>query len=353
MALIELYCPRCGGEVRMDQSMMFGTCLNCGARCLLQEMVPRKTEVTVEGIPTVDGLVDLALRMWTIGDEDSAYRAVGDALRQSPDDVRAWILRGLMDDTDVSSALSDSRLDPDRDLDFCLAVLNRRPDAIRWISGRMDHPLIRSIEALRRVSGYCLLSGQVILTVFDDELDTGYERAVREFVESIGEADKHIETIRKEPRLSDYASSVDGTTLGRLRFFAEWLDSHPPVDSQMVSVKYEGVSLFASFEHVIDGKSEPLRARGGRVDVRISPGRHVFRWVPDGGLVAYIPRMPETACRGTIPSGAYVEVLHTFELTDGLFLNVNTRDRSLPATFDMSDNLVPTTGNTFQLGRFL
>ena len=139
MALIELYCPRCGGEVRMDQSMMFGTCLNCGARCLLQEMVPRRTEVTVEGTPTVDGLVDLALRMWTIGDEDSAYRAVGDALRQSPEDVRAWILRGLMDDADVSSALGDSMLDPARDLDFCLAVLNRRPDAIRWISGRMDH----------------------------------------------------------------------------------------------------------------------------------------------------------------------------------------------------------------------
>ena len=41
----------------MDQSMMFGTCHNCGARCLLQEMVPKRTEVTVEGTPTVDGLV--------------------------------------------------------------------------------------------------------------------------------------------------------------------------------------------------------------------------------------------------------------------------------------------------------
>ena len=54
-----------------------------------------------------------------------------------------------------------------------------------------------------------------------------------------------------------------------------------------------------------------------------------------------------------VAPGAFVEVLHTFELTDGLFLNVNTRDGSLPATFDMSDNLVPTTGNAFQLGRFL
>ncbi len=353
MALIELYCPRCGGEVRMDQSMMFGTCLNCGARCLLQEMIPKRTEVTVEGTPTVDGLVDLALRMWSIGDEDSAYRAVGDALRQSPEDVRAWILRGLMDDADVPSALGDSMLDPARDLNFCLTVLNRRPDAIRWISGRMDHPLIRSIEALRRVSGYCLRSGQVILTVFDDELDTGYERVVREFMESVGGADKHIETIRNEPRLHDYASSIDGTTLGRLHSYFEWLDSHPPVDSQMVSVRYDGISLFTSFEHIHDGRTEPLRARGGRMDVRVGPGKHVFRCGSEGGFIAFIPRMPVTACEGTLAPGACVEVLHTFELTDGLFLNVNTRDGSLPATFDMSDKLVPTTGNAFQLGRFL
>ena len=80
MALIELYCPRCGGDVRMDRSMVFGTCESCGARCMLQEMVPRRTEVSVQGAPTVDGLVDLALRSWLIGDEESSYRAVVDAL---------------------------------------------------------------------------------------------------------------------------------------------------------------------------------------------------------------------------------------------------------------------------------
>ena len=355
MALIELYCPRCGGEVRMDQSMMFGTCLNCGARCLLQEMVPKRTEVTVEGTPTVDGLVDLALRMWSIGDEDSAYRAVGDALRQSPDDVRAWILRGLMDDADVSSALGDSRLDPARDLDFCLTVLNRRPDAIRWISGRMDHPLIRSIEALRRVSGYCLRSGQVILTVFDDELDTGYERVVREFVESVGGADKHIETITNEPRLHDYASSIDGTTFGRLRSYAEWLNSHSPADSQTISVIYEGLSLFANVEHRYQNMKESVRPKSGMISMHVQSGKHAFLCSGSNeALVAYIPRMPDsTECEGTLTPGMFMEILHTFELTDGLFLNVNTRDGSLPATFDMSDNLVPTTGNAFQLGRFL
>ena len=59
-------------------------------------------------------------------------------------------------------------------------------------------------------------------------------------------------------------------------------------------------------------------------------------------------------CEGTLtPSGEHVEVVHTFELADGLFLNVNTRDMSLPATFDMDDNLVPTSGNVHHLGRFL
>ena len=236
---------------------------------------------------------------------------------------------------------------------MCIRDRNRRPDAVRWISGRIDHPLIRTIEALRRVSGYCLQSGQVILTVFDDELDTGYERVVKEFMESVREADKHIETVRKEPRLHDYASSIDETTIRRLLSYAEWLNAHPPADSQMVSVRYEGVSLFASFEHIHDGKAEPLRARGGRMDVRAGPGKHVFRCGSEGGFIAYIPRMPVTACEGMLSPGPCVEVLHTFELTDGLFLNVNTRDGSLPATFDMSDNLVPTTGNTYQLGRFL
>ena len=172
-------------------------------------------------------------------------------------------------------------------------------------------------------------------------------------MESVGGADKHIETIRKEPRLHDYASSIDGTTLGRLHSYSEWLDSHPPVDSQMVSVRYDGISLFTSFEHIHDGRTEPLRARGGRMDVRVGPGKHLFRCGSEGGFIAFIPRMPVTACEGTLAPGACVEVLHTFELTDGLFLNVNTRDGSLPATFDMSDKLVPTTGNAFQLGRFL
>ena len=205
MALIELYCPRCGGDVRMDRSMVFGTCESCGARCMLQEMVPRRTEVSVQGAPTVDGLVDLALRSWLIGDEESSYRATVDALSRDPGDVRAWILRGLMDDVDVTSAMGSGRLDPVRDLEFCLSILDRGPDAMRWISGRMDHPLIRSAAALQGMSAYLQRSGHVILTIFDDELETGYERVSREFIGFLDEAEGHIAMIRAEPRLSRFA----------------------------------------------------------------------------------------------------------------------------------------------------
>ena len=137
----------------MDRSMVFGTCESCGARCMLQEMV-----------------------------------AAVDALSREPGDVRAWILRGLMDDVDVTSAMGSGRLDPVRDLEFCLSVLDRRPDAMRWISGRMDHPLIRSAAALQKMSTYLQRSGHVILTMFDDELETGYERVSREFTGFLDEA---------------------------------------------------------------------------------------------------------------------------------------------------------------------
>ena len=98
-----------------------------------------------------------------------------------------------------------------------------------------------------------------------------------------------------------------------------------------------------------------MRPKGGRIVTEIRSGRHIFRCGPRGGLVALVPRMPAgMTCEGTLtPSGEHVEVVHTFELADGLFLNVNTRDMSLPATFDMDDVLVPTSGNVHQLGRFL
>ena len=122
-----------------------------------------------------------------------------------------------------------------------------------------------------------------------------------------------------------------------------------------MTVRYDGIALFASFEHIHSGMTEPVRPKGGRIVTDVRSGKHIFRCGPKGGLVALLPRMPAgMACEGTLtPGGECVEVVHTFELADGLFLNVNTRDMSLPATFDMDDNLVPTSGNVHQLGRFL
>ena len=226
---------------------------------------------------------------------------------------------------------------------------------MRWISGRMDHPLIRSAAALQGMSTYLQRSGHVILTMFDDELETGYGRVAREFTGFLDEAEGHIAMIRAEPRLSRFASSFDDATLGRLRSYADWLGTHSPVDSQRMTVRYDGMALFASFEHVHAGRTEAVRPKGGKIVTEVRYGRHVFRCGPRGGLVALVPRMPAgMTCEGTLtPSGEHVEVVHTFEFADGLFLNVNTRDMSLPATFDMDDNLVPTSGNVHQLGRFL
>lgn len=358
MALVELCCPRCGGDVRMDKSMMFGTCEHCGARCMLQEMMPGnsgKSSGNGSGISEGDQS-ELALRHLILGDVDSAYAAIGRALRADPDDIRAWVLKGIVDGVDVSAALGESEFDPVRDLDFCARLADLCPDAARIVAARLDHPLG---EAIATVVDAMALAGRehTVLTVYDDELDTGYDRIrgeVRRIADSLGEAVDLLRSDGRLPRLLARVSMDD--TAGKLRTVSEWMDSQTPVDSQDVTVIYDGIGFLSTVEHVCNGRSERLRPKKGRMDVRVSVGRHVFRnpAFPDDGFVMLVPRMPRVGgCTGLLSTNGGIEVLHCYMLRPGLYLNVNTRDHALPAAFDMDGNRVNTRDNVHRLGRFL
>lgn len=340
----------------MDQSMMFGTCEHCGARCMLQEMMPKGAGGGADASGGDGDQAGLALRHIMVGDLDSAYAAVGLALRADPDDIRAWVLKGLIDGVDVSAALGEREFDPVRDLDFCMRLADLRPDAARTVACRLDHPLG---EAVGTVVDAMALAGsdRTVLTIFDDELDTGYDRVrdgVRGISESVGDAADLLRRDGRLPRLLGRLTS--GNMEGKLRSVSEWMDSHEPVDSQSVTVRYDGMGFLSTLEHVHGGAVERLRPRKGRVDLRLSSGRHVFRdpAFPEDGLVALVPRMPGIdGCSGSLTPRGGVEVLHCYMLRPGLYLNVNTRDRALPAAFDMDGRMVNTRDNVHRLGRFL
>ena len=96
--LMELLCPKCRGQLEMDEDLKTGTCPYCGTKVVLTESIPQKLDVQ---LPEVDSprslqLTQYSYRMFIQGDKKAALDSVDEALRLDSDNTEAWVLYSVL-----------------------------------------------------------------------------------------------------------------------------------------------------------------------------------------------------------------------------------------------------------------
>ena len=330
---VDLSCPFCGSIVDPDEITLKARCPACGRACVFEELRPKRVEVIVNdpNAPTADKLITAALGLWITDDEDRAMDLVNQAIPLAPEDVRVWILKSLIEDVDVSEAIGDARMDPSRDLDFCIKVINKDPSAIDLMVGRMDHPLIDAIADFEDAAEYFDESGDLVVTIFTDELETGYERAAKEVKRLAERLPKDEEELAKNPQMSDYLEWARYEQISdNMEYLARRL-SESAADSLEATVIYTGKAMFGKVTHTGPDVNTTVRVRKSIYREPMTPGRHEFvDGSYTGRTVVFLPRMPARDFTVTVGPDTGLQIVHTFPLEDDVYINVNTRDDRLP-----------------------
>ena len=331
-----LSCPNCGATVDVSDNEPIAVCASCGKRSFFNELVPKRLEVTIKdpSAPNVDKLVQTALNLWLI-DDGTAINYVNQAMPMAPEDLRIWILKSLIEKSDVSNVIGNARMDPNRDLDFCLKVINKEPSVMKMVRGRMDHPLIQAVADVESAMQYLDKGGNVFATIYDDELDTGYERVRKEFHDLADRLRGDAEVIGSNPQLSTYAAWMRSVGIVEKIQAMDRALSEPTSDHQTTFIVYMGKILLGKIIHYTDTRITEQRVKKDIFQIDLECGKHAFKdGSYSGTTVLFIPRMPNGMISSvSVGPNMGSTLIHTYMLDDGLFLNVDTRRHELPFLF--------------------
>ena len=132
--LIELLCPKCSAPLELSDDMKVGTCPYCGCKAMVSESVPRKIEVDLPNlnIRNSEQLTEYALRMFMQGEKSAAAKAIDDALKQDPENTKAWILYSVMNRSLLNTGIRE-KLDLKKGRDFAKEILKIAPCSTTYI----------------------------------------------------------------------------------------------------------------------------------------------------------------------------------------------------------------------------
>lgn len=333
-----LSCPNCGATVDVDDTNPFTICKSCGKKSFFNELVPKRIEVTINNanMPTVDKLVLTALNLWLI-DDATAINYVNQAMPLAPEDLRVWILKSVIEKTDVSNIIGNARMDPDKDLEFCLKVINKEPSVMKIVKGRMEHPLIQAVADIETALQYIDQRGFVVVTIYDDELTTGYNRVAKEVSELDARIGQDEELIMGSPQLAAYAERMRNKVIvGKIHRLARCL-STPPSSAQHTHLIYVGKLFLGKVIHYDNkGRCSEDRVKKSIVDIAVEAGKHKFIDASfTGTTIALVPAMPDRLITYiSVGPNEGSTLIHSYELDDGYYINVNTRRNELPLLID-------------------
>lgn len=333
----ELYCPHCGAAIFLNQGAAVAKCDTCGRMCLIEQLVTKKIEVTHKMADSdVDNLVQTALNLWLI-DDPSAANLVNKALPLAPNDFRIWVLKSLVEKRDVSGITASIDADPIRDLDFCLTVLDNYPDAIGMIGEKIKHPLIQAISDIENLTKYFGEDGFVI-TIYDDELDTGFDKAKLELLDISERLENDIDLICASPKLTMLSKRIVKEDLMFIMMEIKKAISGTTSDSQTMWINYHGKPLIGKIMIFSKGRTQNIRMSKTSLYLESHYGKYlILDNSGTGKCMLMIPRMPRlnNVMAPVGPNcGAYL--VHTYKLGDGIYINVDTRSHELPCVIDKS-----------------
>ena len=101
MALIDLSCPNCHGDIKLDDSTGFGYCMYCGHKVFLQEKSVNK--VVIDDSSKLENYRNLAKKLMSGGNSDEIRSISLKILELCPDDWYAWYCRGCAAAIDLNT----------------------------------------------------------------------------------------------------------------------------------------------------------------------------------------------------------------------------------------------------------
>jgi len=95
MPVIAAKCPNCNGDIQLDDTKRSGFCMYCGSQVLVQDAIDLAKvkvdgAVTVEGVATLEKLVQNGAKFLELGEYRRAKEVYGRITNEYPEDYRGW-----------------------------------------------------------------------------------------------------------------------------------------------------------------------------------------------------------------------------------------------------------------------
>lgn len=109
MTLVACTCPHCGGEVRMEDTMISGFCIHCGRQIFNDNAVVGRVDVRVDRSSELINTLKLAKYSMYDGDASTARSLVNRAMQMGSDNSDVWYMDAVLDKRNASRDIERAR----------------------------------------------------------------------------------------------------------------------------------------------------------------------------------------------------------------------------------------------------
>lgn len=109
MTLVACTCPHCGGEVRMEDTMISGFCIHCGRQIINDNAVIGRVDVRMDRSSELINTLKLAKYSMYDGDASTARSLVNRAMQMGSDNSDVWYMDAVLDKRNASRDIDRAR----------------------------------------------------------------------------------------------------------------------------------------------------------------------------------------------------------------------------------------------------
>jgi hypothetical protein len=112
MALIACTCPHCGGNVKMEDTLVSGFCTYCGRQIINDKAVVGQVNISMDRTPEVVNALKLAKYSMYDGDANGAAVLLSKAMQMNSENSDVWYMDAVIDRKNAKSDISRARQYP-------------------------------------------------------------------------------------------------------------------------------------------------------------------------------------------------------------------------------------------------
>jgi len=292
MSVIELKCPKCSGDLELEDSREFGFCRFCGAKIMISDMITQKISVEFRDTGKTDELIDLAFREWNSGDLESARLHVVKALESDSSNSRGWMLRCVIEGKDPKNIAKKLKNDEKSEV-FAMEIIHSQ-----WNTAEIIYnffPDSESFASIRHLSktlatGMNWESGETIC-IHPRDLETGWSSYCNKRIEEYRKSLDIIESLKTNEDFSKFLQTIQNDKLvSRLNKSISNFEKMKESALQFQEFRLNFVGLFSPKYYYNNVQKEFKKSKDSQFSLEC--GKHEFRR-SDNVTVIYIPIMPK------------------------------------------------------------